>query len=81
MSDSNFKREVLLSDLRATEALGARIAAGLRAGDAVAPRGDFGGGEDGVLARAILTALGVREDVLEPDVHAGCMYTETVARP
>jgi tRNA threonylcarbamoyl adenosine modification protein YjeE len=65
MSDSNFKREVLLSDLRATEALGARIAAGLRAGDAVALEGDLGAGKT-ALARAILVALGVHEDVPSP---------------
>jgi tRNA threonylcarbamoyl adenosine modification protein YjeE len=65
MSDSNFKHEVLLPDLRATEALGARIAGGLRAGDAVALEGDLGAGKT-ALARAILVALGVREDVPSP---------------
>ncbi|HEX3672633.1 MAG TPA: tRNA (adenosine(37)-N6)-threonylcarbamoyltransferase complex ATPase subunit type 1 TsaE [Rhizomicrobium sp.] len=65
MSDSNFKREILLPDLRATETLGARIAAGLRTGDAVALEGDLGAGKT-ALARAILVALGVREDVPSP---------------
>jgi tRNA threonylcarbamoyladenosine biosynthesis protein TsaE len=48
-----------------TEALGARIAAGLRAGDAVALKGDLGAGKS-VLARAVLRALGVKEDVPSP---------------
>lgn len=48
-----------------TEALGARIAAGLRLGTAVALEGDLGAGKT-VLARAILRALGVGEDVPSP---------------
>jgi tRNA threonylcarbamoyladenosine biosynthesis protein TsaE len=48
-----------------TEALGARIAAGLGTGDVVALRGDLGAGKS-VLARAILRALGVAEDVPSP---------------
>ncbi|MDE2135470.1 MAG: tRNA (adenosine(37)-N6)-threonylcarbamoyltransferase complex ATPase subunit type 1 TsaE [Alphaproteobacteria bacterium] len=56
---------VLLAGLAATEALGARIAAGLRAGDAVALKGDLGAGKT-TLARAILRALGVAESVPSP---------------
>ena len=48
-----------------TEALGARIAAGLRVGTVVALEGDLGAGKT-VLARAILRALGVDEDVPSP---------------
>ena len=56
---------VQLGDLAATEALGARIAAGLGIGDAVALHGDLGAGKT-TLARAILRALGVTESVPSP---------------
>jgi tRNA threonylcarbamoyladenosine biosynthesis protein TsaE len=48
-----------------TERLGGRIAAGLRAGDAVALEGDLGAGKT-TLARAILRALGVTDEVPSP---------------
>ena len=51
--------------LAVTEALGARIAAGLGPGDAVALEGDLGAGKT-TLARAILHALGVDETVPSP---------------
>jgi len=54
-----------LGDLAATEALGARIAAGLGVGDAVALEGELGAGKT-TLARAILRALGVTESVPSP---------------
>ncbi len=54
-----------LADLAATEALGARIAAGLQVGDTVALKGDLGAGKT-TLARAILRALGVTEQVPSP---------------
>ncbi len=60
-----FGRELMLHGLADTEALGARIAAGLRVGTAVALEGDLGAGKT-VLARAILRALGVEEDVPSP---------------
>ncbi len=60
-----FTMSVLLTDLAATEALGARIAAGLGIGDAVALRGDLGAGKT-TLARAILRTLGVVESVPSP---------------
>ena len=56
---------VPLPDLAATAALGARIAAMLAAGDAVLLKGDLGSGKT-TLARAILTALGVAEEVPSP---------------
>ena len=52
-------------DGAATEALGARIAHGLAVGDAVALEGDLGAGKT-TLARAILRALGVTEEVPSP---------------
>ena len=60
-----FTVPVQLGDLAATAALGARIAAGLGTGDAVALRGDLGAGKT-TLARAILRALGVTESVPSP---------------
>ncbi len=54
-----------LLHLAATDTLAARIAAGLRAGDCVALRGDLGAGKT-TLARAILRELGVREHVPSP---------------
>lgn len=60
-----FRREVPLPDLDATTRLGARIAGGLKSGDAVALWGDLGAGKT-TLARAILRALGVTDDVPSP---------------
>ncbi|MBS0471219.1 MAG: tRNA (adenosine(37)-N6)-threonylcarbamoyltransferase complex ATPase subunit type 1 TsaE [Proteobacteria bacterium] len=60
-----FERRIVLADPAATQSLGARIAAGLHVGDAVALEGDLGAGKT-TLARAILQALGVTEDVPSP---------------
>ena len=60
-----FRREMLLAGQAETEALGARIAAGLRVGDTITLEGDLGAGKT-VLARAILRSLGVAEDVPSP---------------
>ena len=60
-----FAIPIQLADLAGTEALGARIAAGLGIGDAVALQGDLGAGKT-TLARAILRALGVTENVPSP---------------
>ncbi|HYJ34879.1 MAG TPA: tRNA (adenosine(37)-N6)-threonylcarbamoyltransferase complex ATPase subunit type 1 TsaE [Rhizomicrobium sp.] len=60
-----FRRHVPLPDLDATTRLGAGIAGALRPGDAVALWGDLGAGKT-TLARAILRALGVAEDVPSP---------------
>ena len=54
-----------MADLAATQALGARIAAALSVGDAVALEGDLGAGKT-TLARAILHSLGVTEEVPSP---------------
>ena len=56
---------IRLSGAAATEALGARIAASLAPGDAVALEGDLGAGKT-TLARAILKALGVEGAVPSP---------------
>ena len=63
--ESYFGRELILAGQTETEALGARIASGLGTGDVVALQGDLGAGKS-VLARAILRALGVGEDVPSP---------------
>lgn len=63
--NQRFSRRVALPDPAATERLGARIAAGLRIGDAVALEGDLGAGKT-TLARAILRHLGVNDAVPSP---------------
>ncbi len=60
-----FEQTYILGDLAATDALGARIAASLRVGDAIALQGELGAGKT-TLARAILRALGVKESVPSP---------------
>ena len=60
-----FRKELALPDLDATARLGASIADGLQLGDAVALWGELGAGKT-TLARAILTALGVTEEVPSP---------------
>ena len=60
-----FRKEITLPDLDATARLGALIASGLGQGDAVALWGDLGAGKT-TLARAILVALDVEEDVPSP---------------
>lgn len=63
---STFYKAVFpLPGLGATSALGARIAAVLKVGDAVALAGDLGAGKT-TLARAILSGLGVTETVPSP---------------
>lgn len=60
-----FRAEMALPDLAATAGLAGRIAKLLRAGDAVALWGDLGAGKT-TLARDILRALGVTEEVPSP---------------
>jgi hypothetical protein len=60
-----FRGEISLPDLDATARLGTGIAGGLKVGDAVALWGDLGAGKT-TLARAILKALGVTDDVPSP---------------
>ena len=56
---------VALPDLAAVDALGARIATDLRAGDVVALSGELGAGKT-TLARSILRALGHEGEVPSP---------------
>ncbi len=60
-----FSTVLTLGSLEDTAALGARIAAGLCPGDAVALGGDLGAGKT-TLARAILTSLAVKEAMPSP---------------
>ena len=60
-----FRKELPLPDLDATARLGAGIAGRLKDGDAVALWGDLGAGKT-TLARAILRALGVTDEVPSP---------------
>ena len=60
-----FAGRIALPDPAATVALGGRVVRGLATGDAVALEGDLGAGKT-TLARAILRALGVTEDVPSP---------------
>src|SRR5215475_10146882 len=60
-----FRGHLPLPDLNATAMLGAGIAHDLRTGDAVALWGDLGAGKT-TLARAILKALGVTDEVPSP---------------
>ena len=64
-SGETFRKAFALPDLEATVRLGAAIANGLAAGDAVALWGELGAGKT-TLARAILMALGVTENVPSP---------------
>jgi tRNA threonylcarbamoyl adenosine modification protein YjeE len=64
-TSETFREEFPLPDLSATARLGKAIAGALRVGDAVALWGDLGAGKT-TLARAILQALGVTEDVPSP---------------
>src|SRR3569623_3759989 len=65
MENKGFAGDFPLAGLPGTQALGARIAGGLTAGDLVALEGDLGAGKT-TLARAILRSLGVTEDVPSP---------------
>src|SRR5215469_18156485 len=62
---SGFQGGVLVRSLAETEDLARRIATELRAGDAVALKGELGAGKT-TLARAILRALGVEGEVPSP---------------
>ena len=65
MKDAPFSLEIPLRSPAETASLGARIAAVLKPGDAVALEGDLGAGKT-TLARAILAALGLAETVPSP---------------
>jgi len=65
VTDETFSAEWTLASLGETEALGARIAALLAPGDTIALEGDLGAGKT-TLARAILTARGLRENAPSP---------------
>lgn len=68
---------VVLPDLAAMDAFGARIAARLRAGDVVALSGDLGAGKT-TLARAIIAAAGHPGEVPSPTFTIVETYPECV---
>lgn len=61
------------SDPTETEALGAELAAGLRAGDVVLVRGELGSGKT-TLVRGAARALGVSDPVTSPTFSIGHRY-------
>jgi tRNA threonylcarbamoyladenosine biosynthesis protein TsaE len=65
MSEAAADRAELLSDPRATEGFGSRLAAALMPGDIVALSGDLGTGKT-TLARGILQALGLESEAPSP---------------
>ena len=66
-------RIVETSDSRQTEALGAELAAALRAGDVVLVRGELGSGKT-TLVRGAARALGVTDPVTSPSFSIGHRY-------
>ena len=76
---AGFETIVQLDDEAATAALGARIARGLKPGDAVLLKGELGAGKT-TLARAILRELGVHTYVPSPTFTLVQAY-ETPALP
>ena len=70
---------VALPDIAATQALGGRIAAQLRAGDVVALSGGLGAGKT-TLARAILQGLGHAGEVPSPTFTIIEMYDHPAMR-
>lgn len=65
----------LTASAQETEALGARLAAGLRAGDVVLLTGEMGTGKT-TLVRGALRALGVTRPVTSPTYVLGHRYPE-----
>jgi len=65
MAQGDFSASFVLDGVAATAALGARIAKGLKIGDAVALEGDLGAGKT-ELARAILRSLDIGESIPSP---------------
>jgi tRNA threonylcarbamoyladenosine biosynthesis protein TsaE len=66
-------RIVETSDSRQTEALGAELAAALKAGDVVLVRGELGSGKT-TLVRGAARALGVTDPVTSPTFGIGHLY-------
>jgi tRNA threonylcarbamoyladenosine biosynthesis protein TsaE len=66
-------RIVETSDFRQTEALGAELAAALKAGDVVLVRGELGSGKT-TLVRGAARALGVSDPVTSPTFAVGHRY-------
>jgi tRNA threonylcarbamoyladenosine biosynthesis protein TsaE len=66
-------RIVETSDSRQTEALGAELAAALKAGDVVLVRGELGSGKT-TLVRGAARALGVTDPVTSPTFAVGNRY-------
>ena len=76
---SGYAGSLLVRSLAETEELGRRIAARVKRGDAISLQGDLGAGKT-TLARAILRALGVRDEVPSPSFTLVQEYEAAGAR-
>jgi tRNA threonylcarbamoyladenosine biosynthesis protein TsaE len=73
MNTASLQGHFLTESATETEAIGARVAAGLRAGDVVLVEGELGTGKT-TFVRGAARALGVRQPVTSPTFTIGQLY-------